>query len=410
VTRISGLAAEKLEATDFHAKTSVESHRGSRRPAPRMTRPISQTSLPAENLAGERPLFVVGVYRSGTSLLYSVLNRHPEISLMYEAHLMVLSSLFSGQRTLGDQLARLEMFCQAPSRHRLTSGHKSGAPAPMETMNDVYRLYAAKKSASVYGEKSPAYSDRLPELVKAHPQCSIILIWRDPVEVYDSFLRAAETSPFFRRVGMLDRLIHGYEAMAHDSQRLENEGARIFHLDYRDLVDHTETSSRQICDFLGLAFSPSMLQLRDADYSAVFPHEQHDHLRSGEIIRQNKTSRVPRKIAARLRRYENRWLAIRGRPLPIDAETPRAFERVVHSLRGYVHAEFDRAAGYGFTCLPMTWLAKYREVKAWLRGDFDATPALPSLARMREEWTTISVAATLITITVGLQSFFGSVL
>jgi hypothetical protein len=37
---------------------------------------------------GERPcsnpVFVVGVFRSGTSLLYALLNQHPRVALMYE--------------------------------------------------------------------------------------------------------------------------------------------------------------------------------------------------------------------------------------------------------------------------------------------------------------------------------------
>jgi hypothetical protein len=40
------------------------------------------------------PVFVVGLWRSGTSLLYRLINQHPEISLMYEGDLAVLRPLF----------------------------------------------------------------------------------------------------------------------------------------------------------------------------------------------------------------------------------------------------------------------------------------------------------------------------
>src|SRR5580693_1545483 len=40
------------------------------------------------------PLFVVGMWRSGTSLLYRLINQHPQICLMYEGALAVLGPLF----------------------------------------------------------------------------------------------------------------------------------------------------------------------------------------------------------------------------------------------------------------------------------------------------------------------------
>ena len=41
------------------------------------------------------PLFVIGMWRSGTSLLYSLLNQHPQIALLYEGDLPLLRPLFS---------------------------------------------------------------------------------------------------------------------------------------------------------------------------------------------------------------------------------------------------------------------------------------------------------------------------
>ena len=40
------------------------------------------------------PLFVVGMWRSGTSLLYALLNQHPQIGLMYESDMLTLAPLF----------------------------------------------------------------------------------------------------------------------------------------------------------------------------------------------------------------------------------------------------------------------------------------------------------------------------
>ena len=48
--------------------------------------------MPVEITAG--PVFVVGIWRSGTSLLYTLLNQHPLIALMYEADLPLLKQLF----------------------------------------------------------------------------------------------------------------------------------------------------------------------------------------------------------------------------------------------------------------------------------------------------------------------------
>ena len=56
---------------------------------------LEEKHLPEQ---GHGPLFVVGMWRSGTSLFYALLNQHPQIKLMYEDELPLLWPLFLGSR------------------------------------------------------------------------------------------------------------------------------------------------------------------------------------------------------------------------------------------------------------------------------------------------------------------------
>src|ERR1700685_110141 len=65
------------------------------------------------------PLFVVGMWRSGTSLLFALLNKHPQVALMYEGDLSILRPLFWTRRPEGKWLDRWEFWNLAPQRHNL---------------------------------------------------------------------------------------------------------------------------------------------------------------------------------------------------------------------------------------------------------------------------------------------------
>jgi hypothetical protein len=93
----------------------------------------------------------------------------------------------------------------------------------------------------------------LRQLAKRFPQARFILLWRDPVEIYQSILYAGRKAPFFRRKGMLGRLICQQEAMIRQAGDLNRAGARLHHVTYSQLVDDTEGVCRGICQFLGVA-------------------------------------------------------------------------------------------------------------------------------------------------------------
>ena len=120
------------------------------------------------------PLFVSGVWRSGTSLLYALLNQHPDIRLFYEGDLPVLWPMFHVGYSRKNWLERWEYWNAAVSRHGLDSFRPS---APITSLAEAFeaagREYCRTKGARIWGCKSPSYYNRLVDLASDFPACAL---------------------------------------------------------------------------------------------------------------------------------------------------------------------------------------------------------------------------------------------
>jgi Sulfotransferase family len=316
------------------------------------------------------PVFVVGPLRSGTSLLYAILNQHPKIGLMYECDVWDFPEVLSSFRFRGDWRTRLEFYNRTFSRHRLVFGENLQGLENVRTPGDLYRAFAESKDAKFFGEKSPFYCTRLCQLAKNYPGCHFILLWRDPVEIHQSIKDAARESRFFRRAGTLNRLIFYQEQMIQEAAKLVQTSSRIHHVTYADLIDRTEESCRGICDFLKIEFDEKMPNLEGADLSAVFRSPQHDYLRNGKIQRRPSLNNdISPRTVQKIQRFRNRWNRLRQEMFHhqtvLTGPEPGPLERLYHQLAGSVAWRMDAAIRMGFEFLPLPWLRTYRQVKAW---------------------------------------------
>lgn len=317
-------------------------------------------------------LFVVGIFRSGTSLLYALLNQHPQIALMYECDVWNFPRFLSALRFRHDWRERLEFYTHALSRHRLVLRDDVSGLENIRNPADLYRLFAEAKDAPIIGEKSPFYCNHLSELAVNHPGASFILIWRDPVEIYRSVADTARNSHYFRRPGMFSRLVYYHEKMIQGAARLIRSGVRVHHVSYADLTDRTGESCRAICHFLNIEFDERMTSLAGADLSAVFRAPHFEHLRLGKIGRRQPEHQLHPRLAEKLQRFDNRWNRLRLEllnlpPSAIGGPEPGLFERVFQSLTGRLLCGMDAAIRVAFEFLPLPWLRTYRQAKAWFK-------------------------------------------
>ena len=322
-------------------------------------------------MEGNDTAFVIGVFRSGTSLLSLILNQNPKVALMYECDLWNFPRPLRNLRFRRNWVERIEFYNQALSRHRLVTDGNLAPLHNIQAPQDLYRAYGAMKGATVTGEKSPFFCNRLEVLHRQYPFAAFIFVWRNPAEVYRSVLQAGQTSRFFGRRGMLSRMIYLQEQAILQLLQIDKAGARIFHVDYADLVDHTERVCRDISAFLGVAYDPNMLKLDKADRTAIFNSPHHNFLHRGVIERQKYARElVAPNTLRKLGRYRRRWEDLQSKWVttsdPREQSQPGRCEAAYHNLVGWWLVNYDSLVRAGFEFIPLVWLRVYRLLKIWL--------------------------------------------
>jgi Sulfotransferase family len=207
--------------------------------------------------------FVVGVNRSGTTLLRMMLDAHPELTIPPETHFIpevirranhentrrrLIRSITKHPRWGDFGLDEGEFRARAKQVRPLTA---SGA------IRCFYELYAAKQGKQRWGDKTPRYMRAMPRIARALPEARFIHLIRDGRDVALS-----------QRERVIDGETVTMTAMAERWQRrivAAREGAAEINADaylevrYEDLVSDTEGTLRRICEFVELGFDPAML-------------------------------------------------------------------------------------------------------------------------------------------------------
>jgi hypothetical protein len=332
----------------------------------RMTKPASGLRL--------GPLFVVGMWRSGTSLLYALLNQHSQISLMYEAELPVLRPLFLTRKGKTDWAERWNFWNSALDRHQIAAdeipGTADGLPSAVRA---IYGQYALRKGATIWGGKSPNYYDFLTQLSHDFPQAQFIVIWRDPADICRSILRAAAKDTWFSKRGIPHRALFGLHRMKRDCDRLVERGVPVYQIDYEDLIHRPEKVMQGICEFLGIPFESRMTTLEGADRSAIYEGEHHEGVKSEKIVgNKSRPEVLPAALKEKIERYSCFWRKQSGNawpPAPAsagsgDVRIPGAMERMRDQLVFRAYRALDAAVVLVYCYAPIGLLRKYRAAKA----------------------------------------------
>ena len=197
--------------------------------------------------AGKRPVFVLGMPRSGTSLIEQILASHPQVHG-------------------GGELSAL--------RRAVAPALETGNLDP-DTLAEVRRRYLDELDE--IGTERPVVTDKMPanfrwigHIAAALPEATILHTTRDPVAVGWSIFRT-----FFPAGGMEYSFdlgaIAAYtklhdEMMAFWAERLPG---RIHEVNYERLAEKQEAETRRLLDLCGLEWDPRCLDFHRTERTVI---------------------------------------------------------------------------------------------------------------------------------------------
>ena len=230
-----------------------------------------------------RPFFIVGFQRSGTTLLRMMIDSHPEVAIpldttglwaRYEQRLDefgVLSEVESLRRLVESILSeeRIRLW-ETPLTvdDVICASRLPGYPGVIE---GFHLAYAQAKGKSRWGDKDPGNMGRLGSVLRWFPDARIVHIVRDGRDACMSLLK--------QEFGGYD-LLQCAESWREQVWWVRQIGrilgeSQYFELRYEDLVAEPERSLRPLAEFLGIDWSPDMLEYHRRVDEAVPGEKRH---------------------------------------------------------------------------------------------------------------------------------------
>ena len=328
------------------------------------------------------PLFVVSLWRAGSSLLYALLNKHPDVALMYEADFVLLKPVFV-KSARPDWVERWEFLNSSVSRHDLPDAAMPATQDFREALAASHRTYAQIKGASVWGDKSPHYYDRLDYLADCFPGARFIIVWRDLFQTTSSIVRAgAKGSSYFSKRGMPLRAILGFQTLKRECDKLLARQIPVCQVNYEDLIRDPAATMHDVCSFLGLPYSDALSTIEGADRSATHAGEHHRLLRGNTIVADSRPDALLPALRRKVERYHSWYRKLHGSwpPYPHNppaCEFPSLTERIVDQILYRTFRRWDALVELIFCVAPLRLLSWYRQAKAKFQPDLaSASPDL----------------------------------
>jgi hypothetical protein len=220
-------------------------------------------------MGADRPIFVLGCPRSGTTLLQLMLHAHPRMAIPPETRFVLTS--YEARNSFGDLREEANRRALATSivGERKTLFYDlgldagdvvdeivAGPPTLGSALGTVFRSYAKRFGKPRWGDKRPGYYQYIPALRRMFPDAQFVHLIRDGRDCVASLQRMPWfTQDFYAAVCTW---IEAVDSGRRAARQLPADA--YFELRYEDLVAEPAARLSELCEFLDEEYDPAMAE------------------------------------------------------------------------------------------------------------------------------------------------------
>lgn len=256
-------------------------------------------------MTSDRPIFVVGCPRSGTTMLQLMLHAHPRIAIPPETRFLLAA--YQRRRNFGDlrdpdrRRALAEWITGREATRfvdlgldpaRVTAEIVAGPPTLGSALGIIFRAYAGRFGKPRWGDKRPAYVNNLDIVLRLFPDAQIVNIVRDGRDCVASLKEMP-----WHKADIYHSISAWAQAVDHARRARRRLGPESFyHLRYESLVHDPAGELAALCEFLGEEYDGAMTRPADVAPIAV-PLQKTWHARTHADVNEERVGSWARRLA-----------------------------------------------------------------------------------------------------------------
>jgi hypothetical protein len=216
-----------------------------------------------------KPCFIVGLPRSGTTLLQGILCNTGYYFPLPETHYFSkIATDIPEINISASQKKKLKKRLQRKTKIHIKQSELNNLNTKKEIFEGIINLYNYD-NFNTFLEKTPRHVFNYKEISKYYPDARFICMIREPRNTVSSILNMSEQS----QKKSITRMALLYNEIVSNINAIRNN-KNVKVVRYEDLVDDPHETIKGICDFLKIAFNPKYLKNISAPKNMIYSHEK----------------------------------------------------------------------------------------------------------------------------------------
>jgi hypothetical protein len=212
------------------------------------------------------PIFIGGMFKSGTTLLRAMLGEHSAIASGLETYWFNWNWAERDSAKMQGKIVQLAGFYDLPSDEVVALAQS--APSTEAFLDALMNELASKLGKRRWAEKTPGNIAHVDRIWSFWPDAQVIHITRDPRDVFASLREARKWDSVEE---FAERWCNTIGAGTELINRINPDDTAYLVIRYEDLIDAPEATMRRVVSFLNEDWEPQVgtFSGRDGDFEKV---------------------------------------------------------------------------------------------------------------------------------------------